>query len=407
MPANAGGLPDDDEHAARELHALLGDGDAGLGRERLDAWLALGVLPVVPSYVRTTHALWRAASGWTRLAGEVTPALLLGHFRGEWALGGVFAGESPLVVHDIDNQAGKSGTGGVDADLAARVEAVRRAAPGAVWLRSSGTGGLHAWTFLDESHPLRVLVYLARERVLRAADAVAEVAARLAGSSVGGVPGFLELLPQLGEQGGVIRAPLGPGSALLDGDLRPLDLSPGEAVARLVELARARRQSLLEAFPREPRSARSPPAAVAPVAPPGIAASQGAPPATHAHARLSSDWRTLLRLCDGRLPRELRAPRATYESVARRLWDHGLPGASTRHAATFLLALSCRWQRLARDEAEARVVAWFRDRGWVRSREWRVGQRSRRAASCATRTASERRVRGRTERATSGRERSR
>ena len=175
MPANAGGLPDDDEHAARELHALLGDGDAGLGRERLDAWLALGVLPVVPSYVRTTHALWRAASGWTRLAGEVTPALLLGHFRGEWAL--VFAGESRLVVHDIDNQAGKSGTGGVDADLAARVEVVRRAAPGAVWLRSSGTGGLHAWTFLDESHPLRVLVYLARERVLRAADDVAELVA--------------------------------------------------------------------------------------------------------------------------------------------------------------------------------------------------------------------------------------
>ena len=82
-----------------------------------------------------------------------------------------------------------------------------------------------------------------------------------------------------------------------------------------------------------------------------------------------------LRLCDGRLPRELRAPRATYESVARRLWDHGLPGASTRHAATFLLALSCRWQRLARDEAEARVVAWFRERRWVRSREWRASPR--------------------------------
>lgn len=239
------------ERYALELDRLLGDGDAEQGRARLEAWLALGFLPPVPAHVRTSYALWRPAEGWTRLSGPVTPALLLGHFRGEWALGGVFAGEAPLLVHDLDNPGGKHGSADIDADLMARVAVVRRAQPSAVWVRSSASGGLHAWTFLDEAHPLRALAHLAHTRLVGAASGSPEILHRLARAGVQGVPGFVELLPQLFEQGGVIRAPLGPGSALLDDAMRPLALSPGQAVAHLCEQARARRLSLLHAFPQD------------------------------------------------------------------------------------------------------------------------------------------------------------
>jgi len=292
----AGGLSDG--RAAHELFELLGDGNVERGRARLDAWLALGFLPAVPAYVRTSYALWRPDEGWTRRSGSITPALLLGHFRGEWALGGVFAGEAPVFVFDVDNQAGKRGVSDAfDADLRRRVELVRRAQPSAVWLRSSVSGGLHAWTFLDEPHPLRVLAYLAHDRLLRTAAAFPEIAPRLAGCGVAGVPGFVELLPQLFDQGGVIRAPLGPGSALVDDELRPLALSPGEAIERLVALAVARRVRLLDAFPvvRAPLPALP----TAPVALPGLSdASAHARPA-RGHVGVATRWRVLARAWTG------------------------------------------------------------------------------------------------------------
>lgn len=388
MSSRAGGLSDAD--AALELRRLLGDGEVELGRSRLASWLALGFLPAVPAGVRTSYALWRPAVGWTRVSGPITPSLLLGHFLGEWALGGVFAGEASIVVHDLDNQAGKRGdSSAVDVDLLVRAELVRCAQPAAVWLRSSASGGLHAWTFLDAPHPLRVLAHLPHDRLLRTATSFGEIAARLAAAGVGGVPGFLELLPQLFDQGGVIRAPLGPGSALLDDELRPLALSPGEAVARLVELASSRRVGLRDAFGLAPgplpplRAARAGPAgAPSPAKRPACVASSLAARDAPAGAGTRVDWIALLRRCDGRLPPRARPARHVYERVMRHLWEHGLPGVSTRHAATFLLALACRWQGLERDEAEARVIAWFEERGRRSSREW---MRAPRAAERKTR----------------------
>jgi hypothetical protein len=82
-----------------------------------------------------------------------------------------------------------------------------------------------------------------------------------------------------------------------------------------------------------------------------------------------------LERCDGRVPASQRALPADIRRLARWLWRHGLPGPSTRHVATFVLALSCRWERLPEDAASDRLVTWFRERGGLRSHEWRTQPR--------------------------------
>ncbi len=363
--------PDPDEvESEAQLCAQLGHGDLERGRARLGFWRSW-FLPDVPPRVQTHYALWRAGEGWRRERGRITATLLRGHFEGAYALGGIYADAARVLVQDLDNQTGKRAlaegrVAGSDRDLPVRLQVARLSQPHAVWFRSSDSGGLQGWTFFAEPAPLWVLARLAHERLLRAASTAPEVFRVLRAGSLAGVPGCIELLPWTapGSQGATIRAPFGPGSALLEPDGRVISADPGSSIQALMDRLSGRLLALQDAFPNDITSQL-------PLLPDL--------PTTHFHETLArpsqptlKDWRLLLLRCDGRRERSQRPDRETYLRVMEWLWANGLPGPSLRHSATFLAALSCRWQGLSYGEALERVTAWLETKARAHSVEWRT-----------------------------------
>lgn len=370
--------PDPDEaESEAQLCAQLGHGDIERGRARLAFWRTW-FLPDVPTRVQTHYALWRAGEGWRRERGRITATLLRGHFEGAYALGGIYADVSRVLVHDLDNRSGKQALtegrriSGSDRDLPERLHVARLSQPHAVWFRSSDSGGLQGWTFFAEPAPLWVLARLAHERLLRAASTTPEVFRTLRAGSLAGVPGCIELLPWTspGSQGATIRAPFGPGSALLEPDGRVRRADPGTSIQLLMDRLSGRLLALQDAFPSDVTSQL-------PLLPDL--------PATHFHETPTrpsqptlKDWRLLLLRCDGRRERAQRPAHEIYLQVMDWLWANGLPGPSLRHSATFLAALACRWQGLNHEEARERVTAWLEAKARPHSREWSTQPRAAR-----------------------------
>ena len=134
--------PSAEARSEHELHELLGEGSLDLGRGRLEFFLEW-FLPQVPAGVSTGWALWTRRDGWYRYPGRPGSGVLLAHFRGQCALGGIYSGPSRVLVLDLDNQAGKTAlhegaTGPVplDADLDTRMLVATQAQMDAVWFRS-------------------------------------------------------------------------------------------------------------------------------------------------------------------------------------------------------------------------------------------------------------------------------
>ena len=284
--------------------------------------------------------------------------MLLDHIEGRLAIGGVHVGPSRVLVADLDNRTGKRGAAGADPDLVARAALVGRTWPGALWLQSSLSGGRHAWMFLQEPCDQIALVARARQRLLRVASSAPELYQPFALAGPAGRPGWLELLPLNRGQGATIRAPLGPGSRILDAQGRPMDLSTAQALQFILDHAGGGVGAGV-LFPRDALSDLPLPSVRLPIAERRF----GGP-------RAATDIHGLLLACDGRQPAEDRPDRHTYLRVMQWLWEHGLPANSSRHQATFLLGLSCRWDGLDQQAACDRLVQWGRGPARARSKDW-------------------------------------
>lgn len=364
----------DEQRAEYELYEFLGLGRLETGRERLSFWLSW-FLPETSA--RTGHAVWRPQLGWRRFPGRPSYALLLAHFRGELALGGVYRGSAHVLCIDVDNQAGKSHLAGeapaspVDADLEDRLLLAIQAFPEGTTVRSGPSGGYHRWVFLSEDVPLAVLHAEARRRLQPLAKRHPKLAAGIEVHPTGAAQ----------SHGGTLRAPFGCGSLLLGDGWQPSSAGPGEAIQRLMDrLATRPPLSLAEAFPGQVPE-QLPLDVAAPIGPRPVVA-----PAPRAG---DESWIALIKRCSGLLAKEDRPDRLTYANVMERLAAQGIPRDGVRHQATHLMALRARWLGRTQAEAEAEIVAWV-ERSGQRSRDyrrdsWSVVQSTRRIVANAYR----------------------
>ncbi|MBN1528569.1 MAG: hypothetical protein JW895_05880, partial [Thermoleophilaceae bacterium] len=287
------------------------------------------------------------------------------HFAGEIALGGVYCNESRVLVLDLDNALGKHAKIGArvreDADLDARRRLASLVAPRGLWVRSSPSGGLHRWVFLTGALPIEKLALLAHARLrdvvsklpepLLSEEQLLELATR----AHGGVRG-LEILPRTSRdsQGDTVRAPLGPGSAILTETGHPLE-DPAEALAYVERfLARGGRVAAEQLFAGHLTTQLVLQPATSPTHKETLT-----PPHRQALG-LESRIRTLAARCDGRLPEDKRATPADVRDVALYLRAHG-PSPGTRHYSTCILIYDCILDGLPKMLAKERLFAWVRE----------------------------------------------
>jgi hypothetical protein len=351
-----------------ELARRLGRGDVALGQRRLALWREL-FLPEPPSHVRRPVPVWTpdpAGGGrWTRRSRkiDVTP-LLAQHFAGEIALGGVYCAESRVLVLDLDNAAGKHTRIGararLDPDLDDRRRLASLVAPRGLWVRSSASGGLHRWVFLSEALPIEKLALLAHARLRDIAEKLEGPLLsplqllELSTRAHGGIRGF-EILPRTSRdsQGDTVRAPLGPGSAILTESGHPLE-DPVEALEYVERfLARGGRISPEQLFSGHLTTQL----VLAPATSP--TRKETLTPPHRQVLGFEARIRTLAARCDGRLPEELRASPADVRDVALHLRAHG-PAPGTRHYSTCILIYDCILDGLPKTLARERLFAWLR-----------------------------------------------
>ncbi len=306
------------EPRARAAIAMRIGGERALAR--IDVFRDI-FLPPSPDIATLT-----AAGNWPRRNTRAVWQLLDEHLAGGRAVGGVHRA-ARVLVQDLDAGAG--------VPLQTRVRVARMVAPQALLLRSSTSGGLHAVSVFGRAHPTRAVLHLAHERLRKAAAMIDEdLYRRLAGSPIEGVNGLYELHPRPFRQGSVIRVPFGPGSRIVDDDLRPLHSSPDDGLRLFSEWLEAQTLplELHDAFPLD-EVAR----VVLPVAPP-MARPTRRPPAVR--EGVAADL-GLLRRADGRLPPEARASIEDCRAYCNRLEQRGFPrdgDKGTRHDSSFPLA---------------------------------------------------------------------
>ena len=351
-----------------ELLALLGAGDSCLGEQRLRTWAEF-TLPVPPN-VPNNLAVHKDRR-WSRLsASPLDPTLILGHFRGEHALGGVYVKTTRAFVVDLDNRAGKHSLleGSpitTDAHLDLRQRLALEILPVGLWVRSSASHGLHRWAFFSEPVDILDLAHWASARLRRAVDLhrreIEQLSPMLrdllyrACEGSAGSPGVLELLPYCDpkSRGAVIRAPFGPGSALL----RPGEVitDPPAALAHFCAFVDNPR-NLLDPGDVPPRPVvavpplpPTPPLAIRPVTPSALRPrpSPGKAPA---------DLTDRIARSHGRLHPSVRASRDEQRQTAQLILEHGFP-PHCRHSATFLLAFSSKVDKgLTSDEIKDQML---------------------------------------------------
>jgi hypothetical protein len=133
-------------------------GDVARGRRVLAPWLASSSRPTFPRACGGpfTSGCDPAGGGrWMRRSRRTDIApLLVAHFAGGLALGGVYASRTRVLVLDLDNLAGKRTKAQsvaedvpLDADLGQRWRLAETLAPRGLWVRSSASGGLHRGRF--------------------------------------------------------------------------------------------------------------------------------------------------------------------------------------------------------------------------------------------------------------------
>lgn len=361
-----------------ELELFLGHGDSSLGKARLDFFKSIA-LPAVPDYVLNRCAV-NLDGRWTRVPRDVDKEQLLAHFHQQSiALGGIYAVETPVLVFDLDNE---SGPNGKDADLDLRKRLVELVAPKGFWVRSSRSGGLHRWVVLDRAIAPYLLGPLAARRLKECLHEVPELhrnawsRSLINNESAAGVPKWIEIMPYqgAGKLGAVIRAPFGPGSALLNEQDTITD--PGECLGHMMSQLERQGPSKIESLF------------------PGYVATQlsfaGEPARTETAFKrkvvstrnVPRDLKIAIGYCDGRRPRALRPSMDVCKAIARRAWHHGTP-IGMRHASTFLLALDCSLSRVPLQDAQDKVLGWLFGPALPNSKE---AQRSAPAATIKTKS---------------------
>ncbi len=367
------------------LLGLLADGHEK-ARERL-AFFRHHFLPEVPSYITNNCAL-EVDGDWHRKKERrgVTASLLLAHFDRQLSLGGIFADSTRVLCIDVDNQAGKvarrnGGPVELDPDLSARRRLVELIAPMGVWVCSSASHGLHRWVLLKDPVPLEQLAPLVRERMCQLLPQVKELYDRpfiresILHANLDGVAGYIELLPyqRPGGQGRVIRAPLGPGSAVIT-DQGHVLTQPGKAIQYLMDHLTP--VTLTDLCPGNVRTQL-------PLELEGFKAKHLPARGKKLPARaLPRDLRARLLMCDGRQPEHLRPDRDTYLRTMSEVRREGMP-VGTRHHATHLLALRCKWEGMPEDQALQDLEEWLTGPAYQASRE---AQRNLEAARRKTRS---------------------
>jgi hypothetical protein len=378
--------PSAEARSERELHELLGEGSLDLGQGRLEFFLEW-FLPKVPADVSTGWALWTRRDGWYRYAGRPGPGVLLAHFRGQCALGGIYSGPSRVLVLDLDNQAGKTalhegatGLVPLDPDLDTRMLVATQAQMDAVWFRSGPSYGLHRWTFLAEAAPPEKLFREGLLRLQRCAKSAKPLLEQLSLGRPGGAPGIIEIHPtsRTGSQGATIRAPFGDGSFLLGPNLQPAHTTPGQGIQLLMDrLVRRGPVPLADAFPGQVATQQAipelgaSPIHISTLPRPVRDPFQEAVLRALAHERTQEEeWVRLIPRCTGLLGPADRPDRDAMEHVMEMIARRGIPRFGLRHQCTHLMALQCRWRHLSEEDAQARVQEWIEKVGPSGSRDF-------------------------------------
>ena len=352
----------------QQLSELLG---LAVDSEPLRFWKSIA-LPTPPAGIKTNVAICDAR-GWLRHTRAIDAGLLIGHFRGDYALGGIHSGASRVLVVDLDNRVGKGHRGtGVDVDMPERMRLAEALLPDGVWIRSSASHGLHRWGVLEDPVRLDQLSDWALGRLRDVVEQSSEdVREQLEDCGPGGVPGYLELLPYQttsNGQGATIRAPFGRGSALLDG--AAIVTHPGEVLRRFhARFTRQGPAKLVRVFPDAVTTQLGFSAAVRTHTP----TRPTRPPRRPRAAPAARDLRPrILRWSSpGRKPGCLRGKDLTelFETVDELRVT--APPWGTRHRSSFLLSLGSKLRGLSQTQTQRRMDRWLRDVAIRTSREAR------------------------------------
>ena len=363
----------------RELYDEIGDGDIEAGKRRIALWHS--ALPVVSL---SRNVAIHDGHQWCRRSLALDTDLLLGHFRHQYALGGIHLATTQVLVIDLDRHGVR---GQREWDLC--VQLANRVLPNGIWFRSSFTDGRHLWAWLDEPIAIDELAILAAHRVRNIARQMPELLELQPGFrsfEPPGLDGVFELHPRASgpnSGGATLRAPLGRGSALITSDGQ-LVSRPASALERLEHhidvhgltslraLFRGRVATQLALKPTPPtrvvdlpRSPSSPP-------PPAPLRRRRAKTRPDPYA---GDLADLVVWLSAPHSEQLHADHHTYRVVMGRIRVEP-PPRGLRHRTTFLLALSYRWDGLSLDAALQAGERWLRDVAIRTSREASTNFRS-------------------------------